>query len=102
MHSSEQSQVQRGEIRFNTAGLFGVHFQHVLEVRSVFQTNTDITTGAREETERTLAGAVHVNGWTVNQKSVSLQATTVHIKTLRLINSSKSLTVCRTAAAIMT
>lgn len=60
MHSSEQSQEQKGEIRFNTAGLFGVHFQHAFEVRSVFQTNTDIPTGAGGEGARTFAGDIHV------------------------------------------
>lgn len=56
MHSIEQSQKQRGEISFNTAGLFGVHFEHALEVRSVFQTNTDIPTGAGGEGEGSFAG----------------------------------------------
>lgn len=61
MQSSEKSQEQRGEIRFNTAGLFGVHFQHAFEVRSVFQTNTDIPTGADGEEEKSFAEDTYVN-----------------------------------------
>lgn len=60
MHSSEQSQEQRREIRFNTASLFGVHFQHASEVRSVFQTNTDIPKGAGGEELRSVAGSIHM------------------------------------------
>lgn len=72
-HSSEQSQEQRGEIRFNTAGLFGVYYQSAWEVRSVFQTNMDIPTGDAGEVKWNIVEERYMSPKVVNQKPTFLQ-----------------------------